>query len=134
MAAPAADPMTELTRGIVDLHVKKELEERLASGKPLRVKCGFDPTRPDLHIGHAVVMQKMRQFQDFGHTAILLVGEFTAMVGDPTGKNPLVRTSSARACRARRSARQPRPTPTRRSRSSTAKRPRSGRTRSGSTR
>jgi tyrosyl-tRNA synthetase len=89
MAAPAADPMNELTRGVVDLHVKKELEERLAAGKPLRVKCGFDPTRPDLHIGHAVVLQKMRQFQDLGHTAILLVGEFTAMVGDPTGKNEL---------------------------------------------
>ncbi|HEY8076829.1 MAG TPA: tyrosine--tRNA ligase [Labilithrix sp.] len=83
------DPMTELTRGIVDLHVKKELEERLASGKPLRVKAGFDPTRPDLHIGHAVLLQKMRQFQDLGHVAILLVGEFTAMVGDPTGKNEL---------------------------------------------
>src|SRR3954462_7557408 len=80
-----------LTRGIVDLHVKAELEERLKSardhGKPLRVKAGFDPTRPDLHVGHAVLMAKMRQFQDLGHVVILLVGEFTAMVGDPTGKN-----------------------------------------------
>jgi tyrosyl-tRNA synthetase len=85
--------MAVLTRGIVDLHVKTELEERLEasrkSGKPLKVKVGFDPTRPDLHIGHAVVMAKMRQFQDLGHHVILLVGDFTAMVGDPTGKNEL---------------------------------------------
>src|SRR5690242_16622170 len=82
-----------ITRGAVDVHVRAELEERLkkskASGKPLRVKAGFDPTRPDLHIGHAVLMQKMRQFQELGHDVILLVGEFTAMVGDPTGKNDL---------------------------------------------
>jgi len=82
-----------ITRGAVDVHVRAELEERLkkaaASGKPLRVKAGFDPTRPDLHIGHAVLMAKMRQFQDLGHQVILLVGEFTAMVGDPTGKNDL---------------------------------------------
>lgn len=85
--------MAVLTRGIVDLHVKTELEERLEasrkSGAPLKVKAGFDPTRPDLHIGHAVLMAKMRQFQDLGHHVILLVGEFTAMVGDPTGKNEL---------------------------------------------
>jgi tyrosyl-tRNA synthetase len=87
--ASVADQLTELTRGVVDLHVKKELEERIASGKPLKVKAGFDPTRPDLHIGHAVLMQKMRQFQDLGHEVTLLVGEFTAMVGDPTGKNEL---------------------------------------------
>ncbi len=83
--------MAVLTRGIVDLHVKTELEQRLEqsrlSGTPLRVKAGFDPTRPDLHIGHAVLLAKMRQFQDCGHQAILLVGEFTAMVGDPTGKS-----------------------------------------------
>ena len=83
--------MAVLTRGVVDLHVKTELEARLeesrSSGRPLRVKAGFDPTRPDLHIGHAVLLAKMRQFQDLGHQAILLVGEFTAMVGDPTGKS-----------------------------------------------
>jgi tyrosyl-tRNA synthetase len=78
-----------ITRGAVDVHVRAELEERLKKGKPLRVKAGFDPTRPDLHIGHAVLMAKMRQFQDLGHQVILLVGEFTAMVGDPTGKNEL---------------------------------------------
>src|SRR6476646_3695818 len=85
--------MALLTRGVVDLHVRAELEERLTRSRetntPLRVKAGFDPTRPDLHIGHAVLMAKMRQFQDLGHTAIFLVGDFTAMVGDPTGQNDL---------------------------------------------
>src|ERR1700685_3776747 len=76
-----------LCRGVVDLHVRTELEERLRSGRPLRIKAGFDPTRPDLHLGHTVLMQKMRQFQDLGHTVIFLVGDFTAMVGDPTGRN-----------------------------------------------
>src|SRR5580698_4504287 len=78
-----------LCRGVVDLHVRAELEERLRTGTPLRVKAGFDPTRPDLHLGHAVLMAKMRQFQDLGHIAILLVGEFTALVGDPSGQNDL---------------------------------------------
>lgn len=80
-------PLDELCRGVVDLHVKAELEQRLASGKRLRIKAGFDPTRPDLHIGHTVLMQKMRQFQDLGHEVVFLVGDFTAMVGDPTGKS-----------------------------------------------
>jgi tyrosyl-tRNA synthetase len=91
--APVAEQLALLTRGIVDLHVAKELEERLeesrSSGRPLRVKVGFDPTRPDLHLGHAVVMEKMRQFQQLGHEVVLLVGDFTAMVGDPTGQNDL---------------------------------------------
>jgi len=82
-----AKPIDTLLRGVVDIHVRSELEERLASGKPLRVKVGFDPTRPDLHIGHTVLMQKMRQFQDLGHHLIFLIGDFTAMVGDPTGRN-----------------------------------------------
>jgi tyrosyl-tRNA synthetase len=76
-----------LTRGVVDLHVRAELLERLGSGKPLRVKAGFDPTRPDLHLGHTVLLQKMRQFQDLGHEVVFVVGDFTAMVGDPTGRN-----------------------------------------------
>jgi tyrosyl-tRNA synthetase len=75
----------------VDFHVRAELEDRLESsrstGTPLRIKAGFDPTRPDLHLGHTVLLEKMRQFQDLGHTAIFLVGDFTAMVGDPTGQN-----------------------------------------------
>ena len=90
---PVADQLALLTRGVVDLHVRAELEERLTrsreTGIPLRVKAGFDPTRPDLHVGHAVLMQKMRQFQELGHTVIFLVGDFTAMVGDPTGQNDL---------------------------------------------
>ncbi len=77
----------ELTRGVVDFHVRKELEERLREGRPLRVKVGFDPTRPDLHLGHTVVLSKMRQFQDLGHEVIFLVGDFTASIGDPTGKS-----------------------------------------------
>src|SRR5438445_11388691 len=76
-----------LTRGAVDLVQADDLEKRLASGKPLRVKAGFDPTRPDLHIGHAVLMQKMRQFQELGHHVMFLIGGFTAMIGDPTGVN-----------------------------------------------
>jgi tyrosyl-tRNA synthetase len=88
---PVADQLALLSRGVVDLHVRAELEERLTksrdTGVPLRVKAGFDPTRPDLHIGHAVLMQKMRQFQELGHKVIFLVGDFTAMVGDPTGQN-----------------------------------------------
>jgi tyrosyl-tRNA synthetase len=78
-----------LCRGVVDLHVRAELEQRLRAGRPLRVKAGFDPTRPDLHLGHTVLMAKMRQFQELGHTVIFLVGDFTAMVGDPTGRNEL---------------------------------------------
>ena len=90
---PVSDQMALLTRGVVDLHVRAELEDRLEqsrkTGAPLRVKAGFDPTRPDLHVGHTVLLAKMRQFQDLGHTAIFLVGDFTAMVGDPTGQNDL---------------------------------------------
>ncbi len=89
--APVAEQMALLTRGAVDVHVAKELEERLEasrqSGVPLRVKAGFDPTRPDLHLGHAVLLNKLRQFQQLGHEVTFVVGEFTAMVGDPTGAN-----------------------------------------------
>jgi tyrosyl-tRNA synthetase len=88
---PVPEQLALLERGVVDLHVQAELEQRLtearSSGRPLRVKAGFDPTRPDLHLGHCVLLQKMRQFQDLGHTAIFLIGDFTAMVGDPTGNS-----------------------------------------------
>jgi tyrosyl-tRNA synthetase len=88
---PVPEQMALLERGVVDFHVRSELEQRLEqsieTGKPLRVKAGFDPTRPDLHLGHTVLLQKMRQFQDLGHTAIFLIGDFTAMIGDPTGQN-----------------------------------------------
>src|SRR5205085_1444544 len=77
----------------------EELEARLKLGRPLRIKAGFDPTAPDLHIGHTVLLNKMRQFQDLGHTVIFLIGDFTGMIGDPTGKNatrpPLTREEVA---------------------------------------
>jgi len=89
--APAKDQLRELTRGAVDLISEEDLFKKLdkahKTGKPLRVKAGFDPTRPDLHLGHTVLMNKMKQFQDLGHQVIFLVGDFTAMIGDPTGKN-----------------------------------------------
>lgn len=84
---PAERQLEILCRGVVDLHVVAELKARIERGKPLKVKAGFDPTRPDLHLGHVVLLQKMRQFQDLGHQAIFIVGDFTAMVGDPTGRN-----------------------------------------------
>jgi tyrosyl-tRNA synthetase len=84
---PANEQLAELRRGTEDVLVDKELEERLASGRPLRIKAGFDPTAPDLHIGHTVLVNKMRQFQVFGHEVIFLIGDFTGMIGDPTGKS-----------------------------------------------
>jgi tyrosyl-tRNA synthetase len=79
--------LLELARGVVDLHVEAELLERLRRGKPLVVKAGFDPTRPDLHLGHTVLMNKMRQFQELGHEVVFVVGDFTAQIGDPSGRN-----------------------------------------------
>jgi len=87
---PSVDKqLEELTRGVADLYRLDELKERLGEGRPLRIKTGFDPTRPDLHLGHTVLMRKMRTFQDLGHHVVFLVGDFTAMVGDPTGQNEL---------------------------------------------
>jgi tyrosyl-tRNA synthetase len=74
-------------RGADEILKTEELEARLKLGRPLRVKAGFDPTAPDLHIGHTVLLNKMRQFQDLGHQVIFLIGDFTGMIGDPTGKN-----------------------------------------------
>ena len=74
-------------RGADDIIKREDLKARLALGRPLRVKAGFDPTAPDLHLGHTVLLNKMRQFQDLGHTVIFLIGDFTGMIGDPTGKN-----------------------------------------------
>jgi len=81
------DALGLIARGTDEITKPEELEERLKSGRPLRVKVGFDPTAPDLHIGHTVIINKMRQFQDLGHTVIFLIGDFTGMIGDPTGKN-----------------------------------------------
>ena len=84
---PLNEQLAELRRGTEEILVDKELEERLASGRPLRIKAGFDPTAPDLHLGHTVLINKMRQFQVFGHEVIFLIGDFTGMIGDPTGKS-----------------------------------------------
>ena len=87
-------------RGSEELLVERELVQKLASGRALRVKAGFDPTAPDLHLGHTVLLNKLRQFQELGHTALFLIGDFTGMIGDPTGKNatrpPLSREDVAR--------------------------------------
>ena len=76
-----------IKRGASELLVEAELVEKLASQRPLRIKAGFDPTAPDLHLGHTVLLNKMRQFQDLGHHVVFLIGDFTGMIGDPTGKN-----------------------------------------------
>jgi tyrosyl-tRNA synthetase len=76
-----------IKRGSNELLVESELRDKLATGKPLRVKAGFDPTAPDLHLGHTVLLNKMRQLQDLGHHALFLIGDFTGMIGDPTGKS-----------------------------------------------
>jgi len=92
MNFPSLNEQMDLIRqNVVDLLPEEELERKIVNSiknkKPLRIKLGADPSRPDLHIGHAVVLRKMRQFQDLGHTAILIIGDFTAMIGDPTGKS-----------------------------------------------
>jgi tyrosyl-tRNA synthetase len=79
--------LEQLTSGAVDVVTEPELAERLANGRPLRVKLGIDPTASDIHLGFAVVLWKLRQFQDLGHTAVLILGDFTAQVGDPSGRS-----------------------------------------------
>ena len=94
MAAPVSlnDALDLISRGADEILKRDELEARLRAsmktgGRPLRIKAGFDPTAPDLHLGHTVLLNKMRQFQDLGHQVIFLIGDFTGMIGDPTGKN-----------------------------------------------
>ena len=77
----------ELKRGADEILPEEELLEKLKEGRPLKIKAGFDPTAPDLHLGHTVLINKMRQFQQFGHEVVFLIGDFTGMIGDPTGKN-----------------------------------------------
>jgi len=88
---PINEQMDIIKSSVVDLLPEQELLQKLEksakTGKPIRVKLGADPTRPDLHIGHAVILHKMRAFQDLGHTAVLIIGDFTAMIGDPSGKS-----------------------------------------------
>jgi tyrosyl-tRNA synthetase len=80
-------PAQFLSRNAVEVSPEGALEQRLAEGRPLRVKLGLDPTAPDLHLGHTVVLQKLREFQDLGHTVVLIVGDYTARVGDPSGRS-----------------------------------------------
>ncbi|HIC45747.1 MAG TPA: tyrosine--tRNA ligase [Methylophaga aminisulfidivorans] len=84
---PVDEAMLEIRRGAEEILVESELIEKLSTGKPLRIKAGFDPTAPDLHLGHTVLLNKMRQFQQMGHTVIFLIGDFTGLIGDPTGKS-----------------------------------------------
>ncbi|MBI5744047.1 MAG: tyrosine--tRNA ligase [Elusimicrobia bacterium] len=81
------ESLKEILRGVVDVVSREELIKKLSSGKKLRVKLGVDPTSRDLHLGHGVVLDKLRKFQDLGHTAVLIIGDFTAQVGDPSGKD-----------------------------------------------
>jgi len=87
MTATEDDIISVVRRGTAEVIQEESLIERLRSGKRLRIKAGFDPTAPDLHLGHTVLINKLRQFQDLGHEVIFLIGDFTAMIGDPTGKN-----------------------------------------------
>jgi tyrosyl-tRNA synthetase len=85
--ASLAEQLDEIRRGTDEILVEDELAQRLASGRTLRIKAGFDPTAPDLHLGHTVLINKMRQFQQLGHEVIFLIGDFTGLIGDPTGRN-----------------------------------------------
>jgi len=76
-----------ITRGVDEVLVEQELIDKLKEGKKLTIKAGFDPTAPDLHLGHTVLINKLRIFQDLGHKVVFLIGDFTGMIGDPTGKN-----------------------------------------------
>lgn len=79
--------LDEIKRGAHELLIESELVEKLATGRPLRIKAGFDPTAPDLHLGHTVLINKLRHFQQLGHSVLFLIGDFTGLIGDPTGKN-----------------------------------------------
>src|SRR5580704_1788403 len=94
---PVADQLDLINKGVAELipaadsdakdALRARLEHSRATGKPLRIKAGFDPTAPDLHLGHTVLMRKLRHFQQLGHTVIFLIGDFTSLIGDPTGRN-----------------------------------------------
>jgi tyrosyl-tRNA synthetase len=90
-SATPEEQLREVTRAAVELHVEKDLRDRLQksydTGVPLRIKAGFDPTAPDLHLGHTVLISRMQRFQQFGHTVVFLIGDFTGLIGDPTGRN-----------------------------------------------
>src|SRR5438552_15690146 len=96
---PVAEQLAYIRKGSAEIvkesELRSKLEKSLASGKPLRVKAGFDPTAPDLHLGHTVLLRKLKHFQDLGHTVIFLIGDFTGMIGDPTGR-PATRPALSR--------------------------------------
>ena len=84
---PVSEQLTYLKKGFVEIIREEDLAERLKLGRPLRIKAGFDPTAPDLHVGHTVLLRKMKHFQEMGHTVIFLIGDMTGLIGDPTGRN-----------------------------------------------
>src|SRR5689334_20586273 len=89
--APVDDQLAYIRKGAAEIIRESDLREKLEqsrkSGKPLRVKAGFDPTAPDLHLGHTVLIRKLKHFQDLGHEVIFLIGDFTGLIGDPTGRS-----------------------------------------------
>ncbi len=87
MQTSVEEQLLLIKRGVIDLIGEAQLAEKLRSGKPLRVKAGFDPTAADLHLGHTVLLQKLRQFQQLGHQVVFLIGDFTATIGDPSGRS-----------------------------------------------
>src|ERR1700739_3215127 len=101
--APVDEQLAYIKKGTAEIiresELRAKLEKSRAGGKPLRVKLGLDPTAPDLHLGHTVVLRKLKHFQDLGHTIIFLIGDFTGMIGDPTGRSvtrpPLSREHTA---------------------------------------
>ena len=99
MRDSASEQLRILSSGVAEIIPRSELEEKLqrsvATGKPLRVKLGIDPSTPDIHLGHAVPLRKLRRFQDFGHTAVLIIGDFTGRVGDPSGQSATRRALTA---------------------------------------
>src|SRR5437879_7694236 len=88
---PVEEQLAYLKKGVAEIipeqDLRAKLEKSLKTGKPLRAKLGVDPTAPDIHLGHTVVIRKLKHFQDLGHTAVFLIGDFTALVGDPTGQS-----------------------------------------------
>src|SRR5437016_11893077 len=87
LVIPIQEQLAYLRKGAAEIIREEDLIERLKLGRPLRVKAGFDPTAPDLHLGHTVLFRKMKHFQDLGHTVIFLIGDMTGLIGDPTGRN-----------------------------------------------
>ena len=87
LVTPIEEQLAYLKKGSAEIIREEDLVERLKLGRPLRVKAGFDPTAPDLHLGHTVLLRKMKHFQDLGHTVIFLIGDMTGLIGDPTGRN-----------------------------------------------